>query len=234
MPSVPAVARDRRPSGLARRIASARPGASRSSTCEVPSGVRSRGPKPVPPVVTIKPGETVGQLRDHGRDRLDPVGDDPALDHLVPCGLEALGDRRARASSRTPATTPSETVQTLACSRTAGARRACASGGRAPGRSSGPARQPPTRPRGSRRTASAGSGEWKTAEPATKQRRPGERGHRGGLLVDAAVHLEGDTEALALGLGPRLGELRERSGMNDWLPKPGCTVMINNRSTRPR
>ena len=38
-------------------MASARPGASRSSTAAVPSGVRSRGPKPVPPVVTTRPAK---------------------------------------------------------------------------------------------------------------------------------------------------------------------------------
>ena len=36
------------------RIASARPGASRSMTARVASGVLSRGAKPVPPVVTMR------------------------------------------------------------------------------------------------------------------------------------------------------------------------------------
>ena len=36
------------------RISSARPGASRSSTSRVASGVTSRGPRPVPPVVTTR------------------------------------------------------------------------------------------------------------------------------------------------------------------------------------
>ncbi len=36
----------------AERMASARPGASRSITARVASGVTSRGPNPVPPVVT--------------------------------------------------------------------------------------------------------------------------------------------------------------------------------------
>ena len=40
-----------------RRIASASPGASRSITARVPSGVRSRGPNPVPPVVTTSPAK---------------------------------------------------------------------------------------------------------------------------------------------------------------------------------
>ena len=54
-PRTPARPRDNRPSGLTRRIASASPGASRSMTLAVPSGVWSRGAKPVPPVVTISP-----------------------------------------------------------------------------------------------------------------------------------------------------------------------------------
>ena len=38
----------------AARIASAMPGACRVATARVPSGVMSRGPNPVPPVVKIK------------------------------------------------------------------------------------------------------------------------------------------------------------------------------------
>ena len=61
-PTAPHTPRDsmpnaRPPRSLARRIASARPGASRSTTACVPSGVRSRGPKPVPPVVTTRPAK---------------------------------------------------------------------------------------------------------------------------------------------------------------------------------
>ena len=56
-PRVPAVARDSRPSGDTSRMASARPGAGRSRITSVPSGVRSRGPKPVPPVVTTSPAK---------------------------------------------------------------------------------------------------------------------------------------------------------------------------------
>ena len=40
-----------------RRIASASPGASRSITARVPSGVWSRGAEPVPPVVTTSPAK---------------------------------------------------------------------------------------------------------------------------------------------------------------------------------
>ena len=51
------IPKPRPPASLARRIASASPGASRSITARVPSGVRSRGPKPVPPVVTTSPAK---------------------------------------------------------------------------------------------------------------------------------------------------------------------------------
>ena len=54
-PSVPAVALESLPRGFTSLIDSASPGASRSSTLDVPSGVRSRGPNHVPPVVTINP-----------------------------------------------------------------------------------------------------------------------------------------------------------------------------------
>ncbi len=90
VPRVPATARDSRPRGETRRMASARPGASRSSTIRVPSGVRSRGPKPVPPVVTISPAKPVGQLDQRLADVLAPVGHDPVLDHGVALGGQPL------------------------------------------------------------------------------------------------------------------------------------------------
>ena len=67
-PIEPATARDsmpkpRPPSSLTRRIASTSPGASRSITARVPSGVRSRGPKPVPPVVTTSPTKSRVRVR---------------------------------------------------------------------------------------------------------------------------------------------------------------------------
>ena len=63
-----------RPSAsLARRIASARPGAGRSRTRAVPSGVRSRGPKPVPPVVTTRPANPAISSVQRGGDGVDAV-----------------------------------------------------------------------------------------------------------------------------------------------------------------
>ena len=61
------------------RIASAMPGASRSITVEVASGVTSRGAKPVPPVVNTS-NASLGQLLDRAGDRLRVVGHDAADD----------------------------------------------------------------------------------------------------------------------------------------------------------
>ena len=76
-PRVPATARDSRPSGDTRRMASASPGAWRSSTTSVPSGVRSRGPKPVPPVVTISPAKPSASSTSASPTDLAPVGAPP-------------------------------------------------------------------------------------------------------------------------------------------------------------
>ena len=58
-PTLPTIARDNAAIGVcvkpAVRISSANPGASRSTTAFVASGVTSRGPNPVPPVVTTSP-----------------------------------------------------------------------------------------------------------------------------------------------------------------------------------
>ena len=81
--------------------------------------MRSRGPKPVPPVVTTRPAkpsasstERLGHRR--RRRRPPPAGRRPskpaAVQHARP---SAAPDR----SSRVPATTPSDTVSTLACER---------------------------------------------------------------------------------------------------------------------
>jgi hypothetical protein len=58
VPRIPATARDKIARGVcfkpSARICSANPGIKRSATAMVASGVTSRGPTPVPPVVTIK------------------------------------------------------------------------------------------------------------------------------------------------------------------------------------
>ena len=79
-PQMPAIPRDNRPSGLTKRIASASPGASRSITIRVPSGVWSRGAKPVPPVDTTSPAKPPHISRKRVGDVVDPVGGDAMLD----------------------------------------------------------------------------------------------------------------------------------------------------------
>ena len=69
----PPAARLSRPSGLTRRMASAMPGAWRSRTASVPSGVRSRGPNPVPPVVTTSPANPSQAARQGLRDRIGAI-----------------------------------------------------------------------------------------------------------------------------------------------------------------
>ena len=55
-PTVPATPRLKTPLALEARMASATPGALRSSSGAVASGVKSLGPNPVPPVVKIRSG----------------------------------------------------------------------------------------------------------------------------------------------------------------------------------
>lgn len=59
--------------GPAKRIASADPGSSLIGRGRVPSGVRSRGPMPVPPRLRNRVRLRVQHLRDHGGDALDTV-----------------------------------------------------------------------------------------------------------------------------------------------------------------
>ena len=56
-----------RPSGLTERMASARPGASRSITAHVASGVTSVGEDPVPPAVTTSPPNPVDSSAERPR-----------------------------------------------------------------------------------------------------------------------------------------------------------------------
>ena len=80
----------------------------------VPSGVRSRGPKPVPPVVTTRPAKPVGQLVQR---RCGPTSM-PSPTTSVPVHGEPGAARAPRRgagpprSSRVPATTPSDTTRT--------------------------------------------------------------------------------------------------------------------------
>ena len=195
-------------------------------------------------------GETVGQLRDHRRDGFDPVWHDTPLRDLVARDFKPLGHRRAGEVLARPATTPSETVHTLAWR------------GKSGGVSGTPARPlPPGDPlvrsasfvppapvtnslpvrhdrrRNGRVEGTDGPGRVRRVEhggAGDKATRP-HRGRQGGCLgVDTAVNLECDFESLPFSLGPRLDHFGTVSRMNDWFPKPGWTVMISNRSIRWR
>ena len=90
------------------------PGRLALDPARVPSGVRSRGPKPVPPVVMISPAKPSVSSRSASRDRLDAVGDDAMLVDRRSPPRSSAPRAPPDPSSRVPATTPSETVSTLA------------------------------------------------------------------------------------------------------------------------
>ena len=96
-PIVPAVPRDSSPCGVraieSARIASGIPGASRSSTDCVASGVTSRSARPVPPVVSTSSAPR-GELDDRPRDLVLLVGHEPAQDG-EPVGAQELLERGA-------------------------------------------------------------------------------------------------------------------------------------------
>ena len=60
------------------------------ATASVPSGVRSRGPNPVPPVVTTSPANPSQAARRVVRDGVGAVGRDDALDDVEPGLREVL------------------------------------------------------------------------------------------------------------------------------------------------
>ena len=174
----------RPPSSLARRIASASPGASRSITARVPSGVRSRGPKPVPPVVTTSPANPSARSRSATRDLVDAVGGDLVLDHRRSRRRSSRGDERSgrrgrrgcprRRRRRRRAPWPrgdAHLGRGLTAARLGGA------GSRAPRR------------RDRRR--------WKTALPDTRMSTPAAAATRRGVDVDAAVDLDLDRRGRA-------------------------------------
>ena len=170
-PTVPQTPRESIPKGrppalLARRIASARPGASRSITARVPSGVRSRGPNPVPPVVTTSPAKPRGQLAERGGDRFDAVAARSRGRSTVEArGDEPLDERACPTCRRgVPSATPSETVRTLATSDRRGRLASCDAPFSAGGRE-----------RDLAELAGGGGGvrsAWKIALPATRMSTP--------------------------------------------------------------
>src|SRR5438477_1855518 len=111
---VPAMPRDNRPRGFTNRIASARPGASRSITVRVPSGVRSRGPKPVPPVVTMTPANPADIDRSASATDSTPSATARRSTTENPCRVKHSWRATPDLSSRVPWMTPSEIVNTFA------------------------------------------------------------------------------------------------------------------------
>ena len=96
-------------------MASARPGADRSSTASVPSGVRSVGANPVPPAVTTSPWNPSAsrpQRRRHRSRRRQGRHPSPATTN--PWSSRKATSRGPVRSSRPPAWTESDTVTTLA------------------------------------------------------------------------------------------------------------------------
>ena len=118
-PIAPQTPRDSIPNGrpsvlLAARIASARPGASRSIAARVPSGVRSRGPKPVPPVVTTRPAKPSVSSRRAPATESMPSATARRSTTSKPASTSRATSAAPERSSRVPAMTPSETVSTFA------------------------------------------------------------------------------------------------------------------------
>src|SRR5690349_23966578 len=120
-PATPAVPRESKPCGVfaieSARSACAIPGASRSSTSRVASGVTSRGARPVPPVVRTRRDEAASALiaaaissRSSGTTRRSTSYPSPRSSSSSASPLR---------SSRVPATTPSDTVSTAAFRRLA-------------------------------------------------------------------------------------------------------------------
>ena len=116
-PRMPAMPRESRPSGLTSRIASASPGASRSMTARVPSGVWSRGANPVPPVVTMTPANPSAQRAERLGHVVGAVGRHGVINHVEAGGRSCSTSAMPRRPGASRATTPSDTVNTLAARR---------------------------------------------------------------------------------------------------------------------
>ena len=118
-PRDPATARDRAAIGVcrvpSRRISSPNPGASRSRTARVASGVTSRGPKPVPPVVTTRANP---RWSARSRRTVSMAGRSSGTAARAATSNPASRSNASAASpepsARVPWVTPSETVTTAA------------------------------------------------------------------------------------------------------------------------
>lgn len=117
-PTTPASARDSRPLGPDRRIASASPGARRSMIPNVASGVTSRGANPVPPVVTITPVKCSLMARSAAVTGSTPSGETARSTTSKPAELRQSTSAVPERSSARWLATESETVSTFASSRT--------------------------------------------------------------------------------------------------------------------
>lgn len=113
-PAMPAIPRDSLPKGFTRRQASAMPGASRSIIILVPSGVRSLGANPVPPVDTSNPEKPALIRRIAVATFSAPSAVSPRSTTSNPAASSCVARASPLASTREPATTPSETVRTFA------------------------------------------------------------------------------------------------------------------------
>ena len=113
-PTVPARERDSGPKGCVVRILSANPGASRSNTCIVASGVRSRCENPVPPVVMINPLKPSAISRSAVETGVRPSGTRRCSVTTKPARSSSFTSAGPDVSTRSPALTRSETVRTLA------------------------------------------------------------------------------------------------------------------------
>src|SRR5215212_8465094 len=96
-------------------MASARPGASRSRTTLVPSGVWSRGPNPVPPVVTISPAKPSASSTTASPTFWMPSATTRRSTTSKPAPVSSSARAAPLLSSRVPSITPSDTVSTFAC-----------------------------------------------------------------------------------------------------------------------
>ena len=187
------------------------------ATARVPSGVQSRGPNPVPPVVTISPAKPSAMARNAPATLVDAVGDHPMVDDLEPGLGEALVQRSARLVARVPATTPSETVSTFA-------------------RSAHHASTQPRRPRRgapSRRRADRGGRRSRCRPRARRPRRRRPPARWSASMPPSTWSATARPRSSSVGARPRRSS-GTTSGMNDWPPKPGCTVMSRSRSMRSR
>ena len=130
----------------------------------------------MPPVVTISPANPSASARSAPATVSTPSATTWRSTTSNPATVEPFGQAAPDRSSRVPATTPSDTVSTLACSITAGR----------PQRGCGAA------------AASAGVGGAEDGAAGHEHVGAGLGRDRRGPLVDASVDLDGDVEALVV------------------------------------